>query len=48
MHNLSRDELEQTAKKRRIKNYEDLKKGDLIISQEKAYLSSLIITITMK
>ena len=32
MHNLSRDELEQIAKKRRIKNYEDMKKEDLIIS----------------
>ena len=26
MHGLSRDELEQIAKKRRIKNYEDIKK----------------------
>ena len=31
MHNLSRDELEQTAKKIRIKNYENMKKEDLII-----------------
>ena len=29
---LSRDELEQIAKIRRIKNYEDMKKEDLIIS----------------
>ena len=32
MHDLSRDELEQTAKIRRIKNYEDMEKEDLIIS----------------
>ena len=33
MHNLSRHELEQIAKKKkRIKNYEDMKKEDLIIS----------------
>ena len=32
MCNLSRDELEQIAKIRRIKNYEDMKKEDLIIS----------------
>ena len=32
MHDLSRDELEQIAKIRRIKNYEDMKKEDLIIS----------------
>ena len=32
MHRLSRDELEQIAKIRRIKNYEDMKKEDLIIS----------------
>ena len=32
MHNLSRDELEKIGKKRRIKNYEDMKKEDLIIS----------------
>ena len=32
MHNLSRDELEQIAKIRRIKNYEDMQKEDLIIS----------------
>ena len=32
MHNLSRDELEQFVKIRRIKNYEDMKKEDLIIS----------------
>ena len=32
MHGLSRDELEQIAKIRRIKNYEDMKKEDLIIS----------------
>ena len=29
---LSRDELEQIAKIRRIKNYEDMKKEDLVIS----------------
>ena len=32
MHGLSRDELEQIAKIRRIKDYEDMKKEDLIIS----------------
>ena len=32
MHGLSRDELEQIAKIRRIKIYEDMKKEDLIIS----------------
>ena len=32
MHNLSRDELEQIPKKRRIKNYENMKNEDLIIS----------------
>ena len=32
MYDLSRDELEQIAKIRRIKNYEDMKKDDLIIS----------------
>ena len=32
MRGLSRDELEQIAKIRRIKNYEDIKKEDLIIS----------------
>ena len=32
MCDLSRDELEQIAKIRRIKNYEDMKKEDLIIS----------------
>ena len=32
MRGLSRDELEQIAKIRRIKNYEDMKKEDLIIS----------------
>ena len=32
MHDLSRDELEQIDKIRRIKNYEDMKKEDLIIS----------------
>ena len=32
MHGLSRDELEQIAKIRRIKNQEDMKKEDLIIS----------------
>ena len=32
MHGLSRDELEQIAKIRRIKNYEDMRKEDLIIS----------------
>ena len=32
MCSLSRDELEQIAKIRRIKNYEDMKKEDLIIS----------------
>ena len=32
MHGLSRDELEQIAKIGRIKNYEDMKKEDLIIS----------------
>ena len=32
MHGLSRDELEQIAKIRRIENYEDMKKEDLITS----------------
>ena len=32
MRGLSRDELEQIAKIRRIKNYEYMKKEDLIIS----------------
>ena len=32
MRGLSRDELEQIAKIRRIKNYEDMKKEDLMIS----------------
>ena len=32
MRDLSRDELEQIAKIRRTKNYEDMKKEDLIIS----------------
>ena len=32
MHDISRDELGQIAKIRRIKNYEDMKKEDLIIS----------------
>ena len=32
MYDLSRDELEQIAKIRRIKNYEDMEKEDLIIS----------------
>ena len=32
MHGLSRDELEQISKIRRIKNYEDMRKDDLIIS----------------
>ena len=32
MRSLSRDELEQIAKIRKIKNYEDMKKEDLIIS----------------
>ena len=32
MRGLSRDELEQIAKIRRIKNYKDKKKADLIIS----------------
>ena len=32
MRGLSRDELEQIAKIRRIKNYEDMKKENLLIS----------------
>ena len=36
MRGLSRDELEQIAKIRRIKNYEDMKKEDLIISPLKS------------
>ena len=32
MYGLSRDELEEIAKIRRIKNYEDMRKEDLIIS----------------
>ena len=51
MHNLSRDELEQIAKIRRIKNYEDMKKEDLIISllkSEEMIDELLMIIITMK
>ena len=51
MRGLSRDELEQIAKIRKIKNYEDMKKEDLIISllkSKKAWLSSLMIIITVK
>ena len=48
MHDLSQDELGQIAKIRKIKNYEDMKKEDLIISLFKPYLSSLMIIITMK
>ena len=51
MRDLSRDELEQIAKIRKIKNYEDMKKEDLIISllkSKKAWLSSLMIIITVK
>ena len=48
MHDLSQDELEQIVKIRKIKNYEDMKKEDLIISLFKPYLSSLMIIITMK
>ena len=36
MSGLSRDGLEQIAKLRRIKNYEDMKKEDLIISHLKS------------
>ena len=32
MYDLSRDELEQIAKVRGVKNYEDMKKEDLIMS----------------
>ena len=49
--NLSRDELEQIAKIRRIKNYEDMKKEDLIISllKSKESISELLmIIITIK
>ena len=51
MRDLSQEELEQIEKIRRIKNYEDMKKEDLAISllnQKKAYLSSLMIIMTMK
>ena len=51
MRDLSRDELEQIAKIRKIKNYEDMKKEDLIISllkSKKTWLSYLMIIITMK
>ena len=40
MSGLSRDGLEQIAKLRRIKNYEDMKKEDLIISHLKSKGSS--------
>ena len=40
MRGLSRDELEQIAKIRRIKNYEDMKKEDLIISLLKSKVST--------
>ena len=39
MRGLSRDELEQIAKIRKIKNYEDMKKEDLIISLLKSIKS---------
>ena len=53
IHNLSRDELEQFTKIRRIKNYEDMKKEDLIISflksKERIVITTMIvIIITMK
>ena len=43
----SRDELERIAKIRRIKNYEEMTKEELIISlnKNKAQLNFLIITI---
>ena len=40
MHGLSRDKLKQIAKIRRIKNYEDMKKEDLIISLLKSKVST--------
>ena len=39
MRGLSRDELEQIAKIRRIKNYEDMEKEELIISLLKSKVS---------
>ena len=47
----SRDDLEQIAKIRKIKNYEDMKKEDLIsfLKAKEIQLNSLmIITRTMK
>ena len=51
MHGLSRDWLEQIAKMRRMKNYEDMKKEDLIISllkSKESIAELLTIIITMK
>ena len=55
MRGLSRDELEQIAKIRRIKNYEDMEKEDLIISLLKSKESIadlfkiiIILFMTMK
>ena len=51
MHGLSRDGLEQIAKMRRMKNYEDMKKEDLIISllkSKESIAELLTIIITMK
>ena len=53
MRGLSRDELEQIAKIRRIKNYEDMRKEDLIISllkskESNSLMIKVIIFMTMK
>ena len=41
MHDLSRDEIERIAKIRRIKNYEEMSKEELIISLLKLIISLL-------
>ena len=43
MHRQSRDELERIAKIRRIKNYEEMAKDELIISLLKNFLMIIII-----
>ena len=53
MRGLSRVELEQIPKIRRIKNYEDMKKEDLIISllkskESNSLMIKIIIFMTMK
>ena len=53
MRVLSRNELELIAKIRRIKNYEDMRKEDLIISllkskERNSLMIKIIIFMTMK